>query len=61
MFVRFSARCFALEDSPYFEILNGVSVVVLRWPLPGDDEGSQGRKAQLKDILGGKRGNDMTD
>lgn len=51
----------ALQNSPDFEVLDGVSVVVFRWPLPGDDKGSQGRKAQLKDILGGEGGNDMTD
>ncbi len=61
MFICFNTRVLALQNSPDFEVLDGISVVVFRWPLPGDDKGSQGRKAQLKDILGGEGGNDMTD
>jgi hypothetical protein len=51
-------RC--LNHLPDLEVLDGVSVGVLRGSLPSDQVGSQGGEPQLKDIFGRNRRDDVS-
>lgn len=44
---------------PDLEVLDGIAVVVLGGTLPRDDVCAEGREAQLVDVWGGERGDDV--
>lgn len=44
---------------PHLEVLDGVAFFILGRALPGDDVGAERREAELKDVRGGKRGDEL--
>lgn len=49
-----------VDSPPDLQVLDSISILVLRRTLPGDDVSAQGRKAEFEDVLCGQRGSDVS-